>query len=390
MRGRRVLATFALAALAYPALADEGSEQRFTWHPSVRVAAEATDNARLDSGKDADFGVRITPRLELGWDATAWEVGADLGADMRRQSDATDLNDVFYTARLFGEAGVLPGVTVRVSNDYIPHAVALGVPEDHAGNLRQTNRARAEVRYWRELDEGIELSLGADGGHFNSESFAARVPGPGGTTSLDSHFEANHWEGGGFAQLLIPMGGRSEVYARGRARYRDYEDAPDASHTLASALVGLRSYWIRNLSFDLAGGLGVLDFGSSGSEPQVLGRADVRYRLRSGWRVGLGLHSRLTTDLAANGFVDNTGRLTLERNFGSRMSASLTGFASLLESESETRSNDLYGGAELRLRRQLSQPLQVELVYRFWENTGSRSDNDFREHRGVPGVSYRY
>jgi hypothetical protein len=391
MRGSRVFVAAAIVlGVAQAVLADEGAEQRFTWHPSVRIAAEGTDNARLDADEDADFGVRIQPRLELGWDASAWELGADVEADVRRQADATDLNDAFYTARVFGEAGVLPGVTLRLANDYEPQAAVLGVPEDHASNLRQTNRAHASLRYWRELGEGIELSLGGEGGRFDSESFGALVAGPGGTPVADGHFEADHWEGGGFAQLLVPVSGRSEMYALGRARYRDYEHASEASHTLVSALVGLRAHWIRNLSFDLAGGLGVLDFGGADSEPRLLGRADLRYRLASGWRFGLGLHSRLTTDLAGNDFVDNTGRLSVERNFGTRTSATVTAFTTLLDSESAARSSDLFGGAELRLRRQLSQPFQLEVSYRFWENAGSQSANDFREHRGVIAVSYRH
>ena len=392
MRIRRVRLSWlpALLLLAQASGANEEPEARFGWQPSLAIGVEATDNALLrSSDRDTDVGIRIVPRLQLSYAMHALDLGADLGVDTRRHTQTGELNDTFYRMRGHAELGLLPGLTVRVSDDFVPQAVQLGAPPDNTANLAQTNRAAGEVQYWRALSEHVELSFGASGARFDSETIDTLVPGAGGTP-VAGRFRADYWEGGGFVQLARGVGRRSEIFARGRARYRSFEDASDSSHIDVSGVVGAHLRWTRSLGLRLEGGVGMLDFDSGATDTRFTGRADLRYQAGPRWRFGLGLHHGLTTDLLGNAFADLTGRLEVERSFGTRTKAILTGFSSLLDAESQATQRDLFGGLELALQRQLSRNFRIDASYRFWENAGPRTGNDFRQHRGFVRLSYRY
>lgn len=369
--------------------ASEEPESRFVWKPSLSIGAEATDNAHLTRGnEDADVGVRIRPRIELGYQSRALDAGADLGVDMRRHAQEGDLDEIFYRMRGHAEAGLLPGLTLQLRDDYVPTAIELGAPEDHDANLVQTNRASLGLRYWRALGEHLEVQIGASGARFDAETVRTLVPGPGGV-AVPGNFRATHWEGAGFVKLGRRLGERGEVFARGRARHRDFEDARTATHTDVSGVVGATLRPLEALDLHLEAGAGVVDFDGGASEPRFRGRADLGYRL-SRWRFGLGIARGLATDLVGNAFSNLAGRLVVERSFGSRTRATLTGFGSLLDAESQATENDGFGGLELRVRRQLSREFSVDLSYRFWDNGGSRSDNDFRQHRAYFELRYAY
>ncbi|MDH3520451.1 MAG: hypothetical protein OEM49_08345 [Myxococcales bacterium] len=391
------LAGAATALLATSAVAEEAVERRVWWHPSLQLQGVADDNAFLEDGGSAgDVGFWLTPRLELGVRAPSYEVGADLGVDVRRHSQHQDYDETFARVSGFGEIGLLPGLSLRVSDAFVPQPVRLGLPDDQPSNLLQSNRLEGSLRYWRAGPDGREIAFGVKGARFDSESFAALVPGPGGAPLPDPDFDADFWEGGGFLELQSALTRRASVYLAGTARYRTFDESPQSDLGEYTAIAGLRMQRLRGLQLDVAGGGGVLDFRSGRSVPRFLGRFDLGYRHRSGWRLGVGGQHRFTADLAGNDFIDTTGRLTLERYFGTRTAATLTLFASYLQDESQAlqsdplaRRNNFFGGVELALRRQLARQLQIGLAYRYWENAGSFGADDFQQNRGMLTLIYR-
>ena len=143
------------AAIAVSALliwgsvaAAEDQESRFTYHPSILITMVGDDDPYLEQRTDGAFGAWIAPNLELGYRADFYELQASLGADIRRYADESDLSDEFYRAIVSGEIGVLPGLTLRVSNAFSPQPERVSSPADATRNLQQTNQVDAEIRYW--------------------------------------------------------------------------------------------------------------------------------------------------------------------------------------------------------------------------------------------------
>ena len=136
------------------------------------------DDPYLEERDDGAFGSWIAPNLELGYRADFYELQADLGADVRRYvDDEGDLSEEFYRAIVNGEIGVLPGLTLRVSNAFSPQPERVSSPADATRNLQQTNQVDAEVRYWKELPGRRELLMTFRGAHFIGEDFNARLTG---------------------------------------------------------------------------------------------------------------------------------------------------------------------------------------------------------------------
>lgn len=389
---RRLLACLTLALLlATPAGADEGAERRFTWRPSFETRSVYDDNAFLsESEEDADVGVWMLPRLELDYRTPAAEVGADLGVEIPRYFDNSSLNDAFWRVKGHGKVGLWPGLSLRVSDAYTPQPVALGRPDDAPTNLIQSNRAEAEFRYWRELWSGRELTLGIQGARFDGDEFDALVPGPGGTAVVDPDFRASFSEGGGYGELRNPVGENHAILLRTNVRYRSFDEVSEADHLLAAGLLGLESRLPGGLDLELSGGYGWLDSDGNSSEPHVIGRADLGWRHRSGVQLRLGFHHEMTQDLVGNDFMDTTGRLSVEKYFGLRTSATVTGFVSQLDSDTLSPSGNLFGGAEIVVRRQLSRRFQLSLAYRYWENAGSFGLDDFQQNQASVSLSYRH
>jgi len=378
------------ALVAATSAAEEGAERRLWWRPSLLLQAVADDNALLvDGGNAGELGFWVTPRVELGYRAPSYQLGADLAVDVRQQTRQLVSDETFYRLNGTGEIGLLPGLSLRLSDAYVPQPVRLGLPDDQPSNLLQTNRAQGELRYWRALSEGREVSIGISGARFDTESFAAVIPGPGGAPMLDPDFRADFWEGGGFAELQSPLTRHSALYVDGRARYRSFDESPQSDLGEYSLLVGLRTIRLGGFALDIGGGGGVLDFRGGSTTPRFLGRVQLGYRHRSGWRLALAAHHRFTADLAGNDFVDTTGRISLERYFGPRTATSLTVFTSYLQDESQVRSSNLFGGLELALRRQIARNLQIGLSYRYWDNGGSFSVDDFQQNRVMMTLGYR-
>jgi hypothetical protein len=388
MRSLRV--ALLLALLAGAAHADEGAEQRFSWRPSFETRSTVVDNAYLTpKDKQSDLGVWMVPRLELGYRTAAASIGADLGAEIPRYLDHSALNDTFWRARLHGEAGIWPGLSVRISDDYTPSPIALGAPDDATPNMSQTNRAAAELRYWRELPGKRELTLGIVGARFDGNRFETLVPGPG-DDAVMGKFRPNFSEGGGYAELRNPIGEDHAVLLRGSASYRSFDSSKASEDVNAQGLLGLESRLPGGLALQIAGGFGWLDPRGENGEPQALGRAELSWQNASGLTVRLGFHHQFASDLVGNDFLDTSGRLSIEKSLGFQTSATLTAFVSQLDSKSTHPSGDLFGGAEIVLRRQLSRSFQLSLAYRYWENAGSFEADDFRQNQASVAISYRH
>ena len=391
----RAIAFGALAAglfLALPAAAaDEGADRRFTWRPSVQVRALVTDDVRLSNRNDeSDFGAWVTPRLEANYRTENYHLGFDGSLDVRRYTDTDDADETFYRVHSVAEAGLLPGLSIKVSDAYTPQPVMLGLPDDEPANLVQTNRADVELRYWYELPGRREISVAALGSRFDADRFATLVEGPGGGVVLDPGFRADFWETAGVLEFQNPFGDRHAGYLRGLVRQRSFDDSAGADHLEASGLIGFRSHFEQGIQFDIAGGYGLLDLDDGGSEARILARASLAVHREGGWRYHAGFHNEFTVDVAGNDFVDTTGRLGVEKYFGKRTAVSLVGFLSQLESDSTQPSGNLFGGAEVKVRRALSRRFQASLAYRYWENAGSFGLDDMSQSRVMMTLTYRH
>jgi hypothetical protein len=363
----------------------ETERNRFSFHPSIQVTAVADNNVRLrEDDSEGDLGVFFFPRIELGYQGHWFNLGADLGADIRRYVDGASPSDEFFRMSGFAEVGLLPGLTFRVSDDFTPTPVELGKPEDHSANLVQTNRLVAKFRYWRELPGDREMLLSLQGTRLISESFAADV----GNGVIDDDFHADFWEGALLGEVQSPVLDRTSAFLRTHLRYRTFDDSSASDFGDLAVLLGLRTHWFRNVDFEVAGGYGLIAF-DSGSKNRFLGQANLRYRIADGTTVRLSFVNRNTADIAGNDFVESTGTIGVERRFGERTAASIELFLSRINNEVWDSGADLFGGAETRVRRQLSRRTQLELAYRYWNNAGDYSSDDFSQHQLSLVFSYR-
>ena len=109
---------------AQTAVADLGSggepeQTRFSVHPSIRASIIADDNVHLeDLNGDADIGAFLFPRLELGLHSRSLHMGADLGVDLRGYRKESSPSEAFLRLGGFAELGLLPGLTVRISDAF--------------------------------------------------------------------------------------------------------------------------------------------------------------------------------------------------------------------------------------------------------------------------------
>jgi hypothetical protein len=381
-----------LGALAAGAESETGSgfgseteRNRFSFHPSIRVTAVADDNVRLrEDDSKGDLGMLFFPRVELGYQGRWFDLGADLGADIRRYVDGDSPSDEFFRMSGFAEVGLMPGLTFRLSDAFAPTPVELGKPEDHSANLVQTNRLVAGFRYWRELPGGREMLLSLQGTRLSSESFAADI----GNGTIDENFHADFWEGALLGEIQRLLANRTSVFVRTHLRYRTFDDSSASDFGDLAVLIGVRTHWFGNVDFDVAGGYGLLAF-DSGSKNRFLGQANLRYRRSDGTTLRLSFVNRNTADIVGNDFIETTGKIGLERRFGERTAASIDLFLSRIDNEVWDSGANVFGGVEARLRRQLWRRTQLELTYRYWDNGGDYGRDDFSQNQVSLSFSYR-
>jgi len=324
--------------------AAEDQESRFTYHPSLLITGVGDDDPYLEERDDGAFGSWIAPNLELGYRADFYELQADLGADVRRYlDDGGDLSEEFYRAIVNGEIGVLPGLTLRVSNAFSPQPERVSSPADATRNLQQTNQVDAEVRYWRELPGRRELLMTFRGAHFIGEDFNAvrLTDGNDAVTHLD--FEPDHWEGASQLELQTPFGERNSLYARSEFEYRTYSESAVPDRGEFAILVGVRSRYFRNVEIDVAAGFGMVTFESNDDLHRFVGEGSLRYRLPNGWTLRASAANRFVTEPA---------------------------FVSRLENDAWNVRKNLFGGAEFRIQSRIGRHTVVAITYRYWDNAG--------------------
>ena len=384
-----LLGALILGSWVGPAAAAEGEGGLFTWRPSLRVTAAANDNAFYeDSDAEGTLGAWIAPRLELSYRRPWLELGADLGVDFRRHVDHSSLGGELYRGVAWGEAALGRGATLRLSNAFVPQPVALGLPEDEANNLVQTNRSEADLRWWHGLSGGRELEIGVQGSYFFTEDYVELVPSPAGIV-VDRDFHADYAQGLGFIEVQSPVGEATTAYVRTQGYYRSFSDVSSASHGNLSLLVGLRSGRWKGLDLDVAGGVGALSFDSFGDEIRALGRLSVRWRVGEGWILSLAGRHLTTPNLAGQEALDTTGELGVTKRFGSATEAALRFFVTRFEGDLRSSDTNLFGGTELTVRHQLTSQIQLQAGYRYWNNAGSLGIDDFSQNRLLLGVDFR-
>ena len=196
---------------------------------------------------------------------------------------------------------------------------------------------------------------------------------------LDDNFHADYWGGTGYLEYQEPLGRRTSAYARAQTGYRTFDDSPRSDNLDYTLLLGLRSLRFRNTEIDIAGGYGRIQFSSLGDQPRILGRASLRHRLPSGWSWR---HRREPPEQrrpARQPALETTGSLGVEKRFeDGRTAAGVNLFITRFDTKSWTDGANLFGGAELLVRRQLSRRTQVRVSYRHWGNRGGYELDDMQ------------
>jgi hypothetical protein len=364
----------------------EAERNRLSFHPSVQVTAVADSNASLqdDDESEGDLGVFLRPRVELGYQGRWFNLGADLAADIRRYADGASPSDEFYRLSGFAELGLMSGLTFRLSDAFVPTPVDLGLPEDHAANLIQTNRVVADLSYWRPLPAGREMRFSFQGTRLGSEGFRTEVDGG----VFDDDFHADFWEGSVVAEIQSPLSRGTSGFVRADARYRSFDDSAASDFGDVAVLLGIRTHWFGSVDFDIASGVGYVDF-DSGHTVRVLGQTNLRYRMPGGTTLRLSVINRNTADIVGNDFMETSGSIGLERRFGEQTSASVELFLSRFDNEVWDSGANLYGGVEARVRRQLTRRTQLAFLYRYWDNGGDYDADDFSQHQASLVFTYR-
>lgn len=362
----------------------EPEEYRFSFHPSVRVTSIADDNVDLEEGGDGDVGMSIFPRIEMGVQGRYLHMGADLGVDVRRYLQDSSPNDIFMRFGGFAELGILPGLTVRLSEAYAPTPVELGRPLDHSANLVQTNRFAASVRYWTESAQGGELSLAFLATRLTSQGFSTDVGGG----VIDDDFHADFWEGAFLTEFNTPLTDTLSGFVRFHTRVRSFDESSASDFGDIALMMGISTQWWGRVDFDAAVGYGRIIFDEE-KKNRFIGEANLRYRVSDGTTLRLAFDQRNTSDIAGNDFTESTGRVDLERRFGERTAASLALFITRTNNETWKAGANLFGGVEARVRRQITRRTQLELMLRHWDNAGDYSADDFGQNQISLVFSYR-
>ncbi len=390
--GRALLAVGSVLLLTAPQAGAEGRPTRFHIDPSVAFATVLDDNIFLeDSGRNRSIGVWVTPRLELGYRRPALELGADVGVNIQRYAGYFDSRgEELVHATGYAEIGLWRGLSLRVSDAYVPQPERLGYPGDEGPNLIQTNRAEVELRYWRELPAAREISIGLMATHFMSEDFIERAPtGPGGSVVVDDDFHADFLGGSAYVEVQSTLGEQSSGYVRGQLGYRSFDDSPGSDLTDFTMVMGLRSQPLENLELEVVGGGGMIAFSDFGEAPRILATASMRYRFESGWSWRVVLDHLTSAGLVGQEVLESTGRIGVVKRFNRRTEVALDFFITRFDDEDWSTGANLFGGAEIEFRRQLSARTQVSLAYRHWRNAGSFGFDDFNQNRLALSLSYR-
>jgi hypothetical protein len=382
----RLLSGAVLAAAAVPRLASaEGTPDLFSLRPSLGTTLVVDDNPKFEkSGGETAVGAWFHPRVQVDYDSPRLDLGADLGADVRRYAGYdTSLYKEFARMSGWGEYRFTPGLSLRLGDAWVPRAQRLGRPEDDTKNLVQTNLLDGTLRHWQSLPGGRELEMGVQGASFRTESYAE--PLDGGT--VDSEFRASYTDGLGYVELQTPIAGEVRGFVRAQGGYRFLLDDSDADHADVGGSLGVVIPFDGG-ALELAGGGGWLDFAGLPDRPRALGRARLRLDLPAGFVSTFGATQLLSANLAGRKVLETDARVELERWFGRRTAASVALFGTRYD-DASLAGVDLFGGVEAGVRRQLTRAIQLVVRYRHWSNGGDLGSDDFSQNRGTVELHFQ-
>ncbi len=382
--GLAALAAAGIGAAAFDAAA-EGEPNLFTLRPSFSTTVVADDNPELErDGDDSSVGAWLRPRVQVDYHAPRFELGADLGVDVRRYSGYdSQLSDEFARVAGFAEAELLPGLGLRVADAWVPRALRLGRPEDDGVNLVQTNLLDASLRHWRSLAGERELEIGVQGSYFVSDDFAEPVGGG----AVDGDFQPSYAGGLGYIEIQSPIAGGVTGFLRAQGGYRALEDAPDADHADLGGSLGVRIPIGDASSFEVGGGAGWLGFAGLADRPRGQIRAQLRARLPGGFVSTLAASQRWSANLEGRKFVETDARIEIERYFGRRTAVAIGLFGTRFD-DASLGAVDLFGGGEARVAYQLTRATQFIVRYRHWTNAGSFRADDFAQNRATLEIRF--
>jgi hypothetical protein len=390
VQGIRLTLAGVLALAAAGRAGAEGQDKGFSLHPSI-VATTVYDSepglGQPGLNASGDVGFWFFPRLEAGYESTEFEVGADVGVDVRRYISTRFLDDQFVHASAFGEVGLLPGLSARLSNAYEPHYKQLGLPENQGSNLIQANLSQAELRYWREVGSGIEMELGGRGSYLLSEGFAASFPGSGGPV-VDTGYHADFWQATGFTHLRAPVARQTHALFSGELGFRDYRNGQRADHLNVAVMAGLLSERFEGVELELAAGYGLIDFEGLRDRQQPIGRIELRQRLGPNFRWHALVANGFRSNLVGNEVFEASGEIGFRQQLAEHTDARVDLFVARFEDVGADP--DLYGGVEVELGRDLAAQTRVSLAYRYWQNAGDAGANDMHQNAVFLRFSHRH
>jgi hypothetical protein len=358
----------------------------------VRLTGAYETNPGLEEGSDADptGSVWLAPLLEAEWRRDRVRVGGEAGADLRWYPQRTDLTEQFFRLRGWGELRLPRGFSFWLEDAFVPTPVELGLPEDDTSNLLQVNRVLGELRYRRELPRAFALEAAVGGSRLTGEPYdGLRDADNDGVLEDDGAFHPDYSEGAARAELQRGFGRRTTAYLRALARERWFDELPESDFSEVAGLAGVRVRGPARTEIELAGGYGRLDYAEGGPTPHVLGLAQVRGTVGAGWRWSGGIQRRFTGDVTGNEFVENTARVSLERQLGARTQLRIAAYGGMTDDHARNGQDLEWVGAELGIRRQITRHVQAGLVFRHWRSDGSLPKDSVRQNRVTLELYYR-
>jgi hypothetical protein len=370
----------------------EGSEERLRIRPELTVTLVGDDNVHHEKqDEESAFGSWIAPSLGVDYRRGAFRAHGELGADVRLYTGGKDLNDEYFVAVAELEYEVLRGLTLAISNIYVPHPVWLGRPTDDIGNLVQSNTLMAEGRFRREFERSTALEFGVRSSWFATEGFETSIDldGDGVFEEIDD-FHADYLDFSAFIEGQYSLGRRALLFARGLARKRDFDELSGSDFTEFSGVLGMRTQWARRIWLEVSGGYGTVNYDGLPNDGRFVSRATLEYRLQRGWTLKTSFSRTLTSDAAGVEFAETYARLGLEKRLGSRTRAYLGLWWNRFNSDASGSRRNSSTAFETSVRHQLTRHIEAALVYRHWRNGGDNSADDFRQNRVTLAFSYRY
>ncbi len=378
--------------LAFPVAAyGEGDPEKFRVGARVRTTAVYDDNFENNDQKLDDLGYWIEPLIEAEYRRRSIRLRTELGGDVRIHPQHSDDNDGFVHAVGELDWRLGRGLTFKLSDAFVPSPLELGQPSDDVGNLGQTNRAEAELRYERELGQRRSVLFGVRASRFDTEGFEATLDTDGdGAAELDRDFRADYWQADTYLELQQRLGRKHRLYVRGELRERRFDDFEDADFDEVFGLVGMKGRLGKRIRWGAALGYGTLNYDQGDRDGRMLGNANLEYAFGAGYTLDASVSRRLTSDAAFSDHRETTYRASLEKRLGARTRVELGSFLTSFRNSVTGGGDNRVFGVDLEIRRQLWRRFEGALIGQHFKNAGDQGADDFRKNRVFVELTYRY